>query len=64
MAMAYQPTKEHLDQQIPRACKSISTILKQLKQETGADDWFLAQMLEGLARQLAPSVNRDGFGFR
>ena len=64
MAMTYQPTKEHLDQQIPTACKSINTILKQLKQDTRADDLFVARMLEGLSRQWAPNVKHEGFGFR
>ena len=64
MAMVYQPSKQHLDQDIPEACKAINAILRNLKTETGADDRFIARILEGLSRQWTPELNRDGFGFR
>ena len=64
MAIVFQPSKQHLDQQIPEACKAINTILRELKKETGADDRFIAHVLEGLSRQWTPDLNRDGFGFR
>jgi len=64
MAMVYQPSKQHLDHQVPEACKAINAILRELKEETGADDRFIARILEGLSRQWTPDLNRDGFGFR
>ena len=33
--MPYQPTKEHLDHQIPDAFKSINSLMRQLKQDIG-----------------------------
>ena len=44
--MVYQPSKQHLDQQIPEACKAINTILRELKKETGADDRLLPMFLK------------------
>ena len=35
--MPYQPTKEHLDHQIPDAFKSINSLMRQLKQDIGMD---------------------------
>lgn len=59
-----QPSKQHLDQHIPEACQAINKILRELKKETGADDRFIARILEGLSRQWTDDLNRDGFGFR
>ena len=42
----YQPTKEHLDTQIPDAFRGINEILRELKKETGADDRYVSLMLE------------------
>ena len=64
VAMVYQPSKQHLDQHIPEACQAINKILQELKKETGADDRFIARILEGLSRQWTDDLNRDGFGFR
>ena len=64
VAMVYQPSKQHLDQHIPEACQAINKILRELKKETGADDRFMARILEGLSRQWTEDLNRDGFGFR
>ena len=64
VAMVYQPSKQHLDQHIPEACQAINKILRELKKETGADDRFIARILEGLSRQWTEDLNRDGFGFR
>ena len=64
VAMVYQPSKQHLDQHIPEACQAINKILRELKKETGADDRFIARILEGLSRQWTDDFNRDGFGFR
>ena len=63
--MSYQPSKEHLDNQIPAAFKSINAVLKDLKSETGADDRYVALMLEALSKEWAPSkINQEQFGFR
>ena len=64
VAMVYQPSKQHLDQHIPEACQAVNKILRELKKETGADDRFIARILEGLSRQWTEDLNRDGFGFR
>ena len=64
VAMVYQPSKQNLDQHIPEACQAVNKILRELKKETGADDRFIARILEGLSRQWTDDLNRDGFGFR
>lgn len=64
LTMAFQPSKQQLDNDIPAACKAINAILVQLQKATGADDQFIARILEGLARQWRPNINQDGFGFR
>ena len=64
VAMVYQPSKQHLDQHIPEACQAVNKILRELKKETGADDRFIARILEGLSRQWTDDLNRDGFDFR
>lgn len=54
--MAYRPTAEHLQNQIPNAVQSIKGVLDQLKEETGADDRYasliLAEMLRDQERGL------------
>ena len=63
--MPYQPTKEHLDHQIPDAFKSINSLMRQLKQDIGMDDRYIALMLDALSREYsAKQPSRDGFGFR
>ena len=63
--MPYQPTKEHLDHHIPDAFKSINSLMRQLKQDIGMDDRYIALMLDALSREYsAKQPSRDGFGFR
>ena len=63
--MPYQPTKEHLDNQIPDAFKSINSLMRRLKQDIGMDDRYIALMLDALSREYsAKQPSRDGFGFR
>ena len=63
--MPYQPSKEHLDHQIPEAFKSINSLMRQLKQDIGMDDRYIALMLESLSRVYsAKQPSREGFGFR
>ena len=63
--MPYQPTKEHLDKQIPEAIKAINGTLKSLSKSTGADERYISLMLDALARQWEnKSPSREGFGFR
>ena len=63
--LPYQPTKEHLDHQIPDAFKSINNLMLQLKQDTGMDDRYIALMLDALSREYSSKQpSRDGFGFR
>ena len=63
--MPYQPTKEHLDHHIPDAFKSINNLMRQLKQDIGMDDRYIALMLDALSREYsAKQPRRDGFGFR
>ena len=47
--MPYQPTKEHLDHQIPDAFKSINSLMRQLKQDIGMDDRYIALMLDAVS---------------
>ena len=63
--MPYQPSKEHLDKQIPEAIKAINGTLKSLSESTGADERYISLMWDALARQWEnKSSNREGFGFR
>ena len=63
--MPYQPTKEHLDHHIPDTFKSINNMMRQLKQDIGMDDRYIALMLDALSREyLAKQPIGDGFGFR
>ena len=63
--MPYQPSKEHLDNQIPTAFKTINGVLKDLQASTGADERFISMMLDALARDWEQkSTSRGGFGFR
>ena len=63
--MPYQPTKEHLDHQIPDAFKSINSLMRQLKQDIGMDDRYIALMLDALSREYSSKQPiREGFGFR
>lgn len=63
--MPYQPSKEHLDRQIPESIKAINEILKNLSKSTGADERFISLMLDSLARQWeTKNPSREGFGFR
>jgi len=63
--MSYQPSKEHLDRQIPEAVKATNDILKNLSASTGADERYISLMLDALARQWEnKNPSREGFGFR
>ena len=63
--MPYHPSKEHLDNQIPNAFKTINGVLKDLRASTGADERYISMMLDVLARDWEQkSASRDGFGFR
>ena len=63
--MPYQPTKEHLDHHIPDTFKSINNMMRQLKQDIGMDDRYIALMLDALSREYsAKQPIGDGFGFR
>ena len=63
--MPYQPSKEHLDRQIPEAVKAINETLKNLSKSTGADERFISLMLDSLARQWEyKNPSRECFGFR
>ena len=63
--MPYQPTKEHLDHHIPDAFKSINNLMRQLKQDIGMDDRYIALMLDALSREYSSKQPiREGFGFR
>ena len=63
--MPYQPSKEHLDYQIPNVFKTIDGVLKDLRASTGADERYISMMLDALARDWEQKItSRDGFGFR
>lgn len=48
--MAYRPTAEHLQNEIPNAVESIKGVLAQLTEETGADDRYISLILAELLR--------------
>ena len=63
--MPYHPSKEHLDNQIPNAFKTIDGVLKDLRASTGADERYISMMLDAMARDWEQkSASRDSFGFR
>ena len=63
--MPYHPSKEHLDNQIPDAFKTINSVLKDLQSSTGADERYISMILDALAREWeSKSPTREGFGFR
>ena len=63
--MPYQPSKEHLENQIPDAFKRINGVLKELQSSTGADERYISMMLDALAQEWDnKSPSREGFGFR
>ena len=63
--MAYIPSKEPLDKQIPQAIKEVKELLKGFQKETGADDRFVWRMMTQLTESLEPKgPGSEGFGFR
>ena len=61
----YQPSKEHLDNQIPNTIKQLRDLIQTFQKETGADDRFIQTMLSQLSDSYQSSPSQDGgFGFR
>jgi hypothetical protein len=61
----YQPSKEHLDNQIPNTIKALRNLLQTFQEETGADGRFIQIMLNQLSESFESSKpNEGGFGFR
>jgi hypothetical protein len=61
----YQPSKEHLDNQIPNTIKKLRDLIQTFQKETGADDPFIQIMLSQLSESYQSSPSEDGgFGFR
>ena len=64
-SVRYQPSKEHLDNQIPNTIKQLRDLIQTLQKETGADDRFIQSMLNQLSDSYGSSkTNEGGFGFR
>ena len=64
-SVRYQPSKEHLDNQIPNTIKQLRDLIQILQNETGADDRFIQSMLNQLSDSYGSSKNLEGgFGFR
>ena len=64
-SVRYQPSKEHLDNQIPRTIKKLRDLIQTFQKETGADDPFVQTMLSQLSESYQSSPSDDGgFGFR
>jgi hypothetical protein len=64
-SVRYQPSKEHLDNQIPNTIKQLRDLIQILQKETGADDRFIQSMLNQLSDSYGSSnTNEGGFGFR
>ena len=49
--MPDQRSKEHRDHQSLDAFKSINSLMRQLKQDIGMDDRYIALMLDALSRE-------------
>lgn len=64
-SVRYQPSKEHLDNQIPNTIKQLRDLIQTLQKETGADDRFIQSMLNQLSDSYGSSKTHEGgFGFR
>ena len=64
-SVRYQPSKEHLDNQIPHTIKKLRDLIQTFQKETGADDPFIQTMLSQLSDSYQSSPSQDGgFGFR
>jgi hypothetical protein len=64
-SVRYQPSKEHLDNQIPNTIKKLRDLIQTFQKETGADDQFIQTMLSQLLESYQASSSDDGgFGFR
>ena len=48
-SVCYQPSKEHLDNQIPNTIKQLRDLIQTFQKETGADDQFFQSMLNHLS---------------
>ena len=63
--MAYTPTKQHLDQDIPQFFQRLNTLIQQFQAQTGADDQTVSKMLASLSERYQPELrSKAGFGFR
>ena len=63
--MAYTPTKQHLDQDIPQFFQRLNVLIQQFQAETGADDQTVSKMLASLSERYQPELrSKVGFGFR
>ena len=64
-SVRYQPSKEHLDNQIPNTIKQLRDLIQTFQRETGADDRFIQSMLNQLSDSYGSSKTHEGgFGFR
>ena len=64
-SVRYQPSKEHLDNQIPNTIKKLRDLIQAFQKETGADDPFIQTMLSQLSDSYQSTRSQDGgFGFR
>ncbi len=64
-SVRYQPSKEHLDNQIPNTIKQLRDLIQTFQKETGADDRFIQSMLNQLSDLYGSSKPLEGgFGFR
>ena len=64
-SVRYQPSKEHLDNQIPNTIKQLRDLIQTFQKETGADERFIQTMLSQLSDSYQSLPSQDGgFGFR
>jgi hypothetical protein len=64
-SVRYQPSKEHLDNQIPNTIKQLRDLIQTFQNQTGADDPFIQSMLNQLSDSYGSSKTLGGgFGFR
>ena len=63
--MAYTPTKQHLDQDIPEFFQQLNALIHQFQAQTGADEQTVSKMLASLSERYQPELrSKAGFGFR
>ena len=62
--MAHQPTKEQLDNDLPKLVGKLTELLDEYKTKTGADNRFIRMVLGGLMNQYKSPLEPKPSRFR